>query len=69
VSRWVQPLADAGSSFTDFSNLKMEAIRSSEMSVHARSTRRHIPEDGTLHSYDRETLKSYNCNNMAVFYP
>jgi hypothetical protein len=24
----------------------MEAILSSEMSVHARSTRRHIPEDG-----------------------
>jgi hypothetical protein len=26
--------------------LKMEAIRSSETSVHTRSTRRHIPEDG-----------------------
>jgi hypothetical protein len=31
-----------------FSTLKMEAIRSSETSVHTRSTRRHIPEDGIL---------------------
>jgi hypothetical protein len=40
----------AGSSLADFSTLKMEAIRSSETSVHTRSTRRHIPEDGILHS-------------------
>jgi hypothetical protein len=31
-----------------FLPLKMEAIRSSERSVHTRSTRRHIPEDGIL---------------------
>jgi hypothetical protein len=29
--------------------LKMEAIHSSETSVHTRSTQRHIPEDGILH--------------------
>jgi hypothetical protein len=29
---------------------KMEAIRSSETSVNKISTRRHIPEDGILHS-------------------
>jgi hypothetical protein len=40
--------AHAGSSLADFSTLKMEAIRSSETSVHTRSTRRHIPEDGIL---------------------
>jgi hypothetical protein len=34
---------------SDFSTLKMEAIRSSEMSVHTRSTRHHIPENGILH--------------------
>jgi hypothetical protein len=37
VNRWLR---------ADFSTLKMEAIRSSETSVHTRSTRRHIPEDG-----------------------
>jgi hypothetical protein len=33
---------------TVFSNLKMEDILSSEIAVHARSTRCHIPEDGIL---------------------
>jgi hypothetical protein len=47
------------SSLADFSTLKMEAIRSSETSVHTRSTRRHIPEDGILHSHCCENLKSY----------
>jgi hypothetical protein len=37
----------------------MEAILSSETSVYIRSTRRHIPEDGILHSHRRENLKSY----------
>jgi hypothetical protein len=36
-------------SFADFSTLKMEAICSSETSVHARTTWRHIPEDSILH--------------------
>jgi hypothetical protein len=39
--------------------LKMEEIRSSETSVCTISTRRHIPEDGILHSHCRENLKSY----------
>jgi hypothetical protein len=34
-----------------------------ETSVHTRSTRRHIPEDGILHSYRRENLKSYITKN------
>jgi hypothetical protein len=45
---WLQPPSHAGSSHVDFSTLKMEAIRSYETSVHTKSTRRHIPEDGIL---------------------
>jgi hypothetical protein len=44
----LQPPAHAGSSLTDLSTLKMEAIRSSETAVYTRSTRRHIQEDGIL---------------------
>jgi hypothetical protein len=36
----------------------MEATRSSETSVHNKPTRRHISEDGILHSDRRENLKS-----------
>jgi hypothetical protein len=35
--------------------LKMEEIRSSEMSVHTRTTRRHIPKNAILHSHRRES--------------
>jgi hypothetical protein len=52
--------AHPGSSLADFSTLKMEAIRFPETSVHTTTTRRHIPEDGNLHSHRRENLKSYN---------
>jgi hypothetical protein len=39
---------------------KMEAIRSSETSgATQRTTRRHIPEDDTLHNHRCEKLKSY----------
>jgi hypothetical protein len=47
ISR-LQPPAYAGPSLADFVTLKMEAIRSSETSVHTRSTQRHIPEDGII---------------------
>jgi hypothetical protein len=60
----LQPPAHTGFSFTNFSTLKMEAILSSETSVHTRSTRRHIPEDGILHSHRRENLKSYDCRTI-----
>jgi hypothetical protein len=48
-------------SLAHFSTLKTEAIRSTETSVYARSIRRHIPEDGILHSQRCENLKS--CKN------
>jgi hypothetical protein len=51
--------AHADSSLSDFSTLKMEVILSYETSFHTRTTRRHIPEDGILHSHRRENLKSY----------
>jgi hypothetical protein len=36
-----------------------EEIRHYETSVVTRATRRHIPEDGILHSHLRKNLKSY----------
>jgi hypothetical protein len=45
-----------------FSTLKIEAIRFSETSNHTRSTRRHIPEDGILHSHRCENLKILHMN-------
>jgi hypothetical protein len=42
------------------STLKIEAICSSETSVATQHTRRHIPEDDTLHNHRCENLKSYN---------
>jgi hypothetical protein len=47
-----------------FFTLKMKTIRSSETSVHTRSTLRHIPEDGISHSHRRENLRSYE-NKMV----
>jgi hypothetical protein len=43
-----------------FSTLKMEAICSSETSVEfQRTTGRYIPENGTLHNYCSDKIKSY----------
>jgi hypothetical protein len=43
------------------STLKMEAICSSETTLATQqTTRRHIPEDDTLHNHRCENLKSYN---------
>jgi hypothetical protein len=53
MSELQQP-AYAGSSLADFSTLKLEVIRSFEMSVYTKSTRRHIVENGILHSHRRE---------------
>jgi hypothetical protein len=52
-------IRERGTSVGRWLHLKMEAMRSSETSVHTRSTWRHIPEDGILHSHCRENLKSY----------
>jgi hypothetical protein len=48
---------------TPSKTLKMEEICSSEMSVATQqTTRRHIPEDGTLHNHHCENLESYKPN-------
>jgi hypothetical protein len=62
-----QPPGHSDVSLAGFSTLKMEAIRSSETSVHTRSTRSHILEDGNLHSHSRENLKFYiiRCVNFG----
>jgi hypothetical protein len=52
----LQPCDHAGSSFADLSSLKMEAIRSSETSVHIRYTRHHITEDSILQDYRKQIL-------------
>jgi hypothetical protein len=38
--------------------LMMDEMRSSETTVRTRATRRHIPENGILHSRRRENIKS-----------
>jgi hypothetical protein len=60
----LQPPAHAGSSLADFSTLKMEAIRSSETSVHTRSTRRHIPEDDIFHRW--LVLPRTSCSVLSI---
>jgi hypothetical protein len=50
----------------DLSTLKMEATRSSETSVHTRSTWRHITEDDILYSHHRENSKSYEDESVHV---
>jgi hypothetical protein len=46
----------------------MEAICSYETSVDTqRTTRRYIPEDGTLHNHSCENLKSYVEKNNVSF--
>jgi hypothetical protein len=48
------------------SALKMEAVRSFEMSVYNKLTLRHIPEHGIPHTHRRENLSS--CIDYALIY-
>jgi hypothetical protein len=60
-------LLNAGFLLGWFSTLKMEVIRSSETSVHIRITRRYIPENGNIHNYFYENLKSCILNIILYF--
>jgi hypothetical protein len=51
--------ADVVPSLLILVTLMMEAICSCETSALTSATRRHIPEDGILHSHFRENTKSY----------
>jgi hypothetical protein len=51
-------IANVVPSLPNLVTLMVEAIRSSEISVLLRATRRYIPEDDILHSHRRENLKS-----------
>jgi hypothetical protein len=61
----LQPPVQTGSSRSDSSTLKMEVIRSSETSVHTRSTLRHIPENGIL-QHSVYSLMSYPCSQPLL---
>jgi hypothetical protein len=64
-------LLDAGFLFGLFSALNVEVIPSSVTSVHIRTTRRYILEDGSTHNYRCENPKSYHlfliCYSRADF--
>jgi hypothetical protein len=47
--------------------LPASAVGSSKISVDARSTQRHIPEDDILHSHRCENLKSYILSDCLPF--
>jgi hypothetical protein len=49
--------------------LMMDLIRSSESSNLTRATQRNIPEDGILHTYRREKLKSHKVIRLSSLGP
>jgi hypothetical protein len=48
--------------------LMMEALRSTETSVLTRTTQPNIQEDGIVHSYRHENLKSYIAHSLVTLY-
>jgi hypothetical protein len=62
------PASKLVSCTADFRPLKIEVIRSSEISVRIETTRCYIPEDGNFYNYRCENLRSYMTEVMFKLY-
>jgi hypothetical protein len=65
---WTDVLEEGIASIFRVKKSASEEPACSEMSVHTRTTRRHIPENGILNSHRCENLESFNTIDKEVHY-